>query len=235
MLADANLVLRDGTVDLDNNEVVATSLTRNDDGAIVLDLMTGKQDKTLPRGGLGYYGPKVMVASMILPDIPTTYEDTLAVVIQESDNLEFGWETIASFPTLYAYTRLLSVLVTTAFVAADIGETLTGGTTGDTGVIRWMHPDLLTVGNTANMIVTMVGSDDLFDNVDEVVTSGGTGAGTMNGAAIVENPARYSGPGEFHRAFGISKRYVRGQLSASAGSNFGNVFLALTPYPLYRA
>ncbi len=37
---DANLVLRDGSVDLDNAEAVATSLTANDDGAKAIDLGT---------------------------------------------------------------------------------------------------------------------------------------------------------------------------------------------------
>lgn len=226
---DANLVLRDGTVDLDSGENVATAVAANDDGAKCIDLGL----TTKARGDVGHEGPRVVVATLILPTAPTTYAVTLATVIQQSDNLTYGWETIASFPTLYSYTRLLSVLVTTAFVAADIGQTLTGGTTLDTGVIRWMHGDLLTVGKTANMIVTMVASDDLFDDVDEAVSSGGTGAGTMNGAAIVEVNPRLGGPNTLHRVFGATKRYLRGQYTASGG-NFGKVYCFLSPYPFWR-
>lgn len=226
---DANLVLRDGSVDLDNAEAVATSVTANDDGAKCIDLGA----TTRPRGDAE--GAIHLTASLILPSAPTTYADTLAVVIQQSDNLTFGWETMASFPTLYALTRLLSITVVTAFAAADIGKVLTGGTTGDTGEIRWMHPDLLTIGNTANMIITMQAAGDVFDNASEAVdAASGTGDGTMNGVATVEHRPQLGGINTHIRSFGVTKRYLRGQLTASAGSNFGKAHLLLSPYPFRR-
>ncbi len=222
---DANLVLRDGSVDLDNAEAVATSLTANDDGAKAIDLGT----TTRVRGNAE--GAMRIVASLILPSAPSNFADTLAVVIQESDNLGFGWETLAGFPTLYAFTRLLNITVTTAFVAADIGGTLTGQTTGDTGVLRWMHPDLLTVGKRANLIIGMDAAGDVFDDVDEEVQAGTTGVGTMNGAAIVEVSPMLGGPNTFHRGFDVYKKYLRAQLTASGGSNYGKAQVLLNAYP----
>jgi len=230
---DANLVLVDGSVDLiPTTDTAPTSTTRDaTTGAAVIDLGTTVR----PRGGSE--GAIHLTATLILPSAPTTYADTLTVTVEQSDdagNAAAAWETIGAFPVLYALTRLLSITVTTAFVAADIAETLTGGTTGDTGVIRWMHPDLYTIGNTANMIVAMVGADDLFDDVDEAVSSGGTGVGTMNGAGVVEAKPRLSGPNTFTRGFSVTKRYVRGNLTVSTGGNFGAVQMLLSPYPFRR-
>lgn len=63
----------------------------------------------------------------------------------------------------------------TSAVSGDIGKTVTGGTTGDTGV-------LLDYDNTAKKWwVRMVDSGDLFDDNDEALTIGsGTGAGNMS-------------------------------------------------------
>jgi len=224
MARDANLILRDGTVDLDAAEAAATSTTANSDGAKVVDL--GGTVK--PRGD--NEGVMTMAAVLVLTDIPTTYADTLAVTLQQSDHEAFGYETIATFSTLYAYTRMLPITVTTAFVSTDIGQTVTGGTTGDTGPILWMHPDLLTVGNTGYLIIGMDGADDLFDDASEALTTGGTGAGTMNGVSFVERKPRLGGPNTFIRRCAITKRWVRGVYTASAGSNFGGVELFLQPW-----
>jgi hypothetical protein len=64
-------------------------------------------------------------------------------------------------------------------VAGDIGKTVTGGTTGDTGV-------LLDYDNTSKKWwVRMTDSGDLFDEAEtvEVTTDGGTGTGTSSGAS----------------------------------------------------
>ncbi len=227
---DAELVLRDGSVDLENSESVATSVDANDDGAKCVDLGW----TTRPRGDAE--GSMRLSAVLILPSAPTTYTDTLTVVIQQSDSLGFGWETIADFSTMYAFTRLVTIAVTTAFVAGDISKVLTGDSTGDTGEIRWMHPDLLIVGKTARAIVTMQGSDDVFDNATEglTVAGGGAGIGTMSGVAIVEGRPQLGGPNTHIRSFDIRKRYIRGQLTASGSSNFGKASLFLTPYPFRR-
>lgn len=75
----------------------------------------------------------------------------------------------------------------TNFVAGDVGNTLTGSVTGDTGKI-------LDYDNTARKIwIRMDAAGDLFDNATESYTQSGTGAGTANaisttGEHIFANP-----------------------------------------------
>ena len=60
----------------------------------------------------------------------------------------------------------------TNFIAGDVGDLLTGGTTGDTGKV-------LDYDNSAYKVwVRMTDSGDLFDNATEAYTIPGTGAGT---------------------------------------------------------
>ena len=98
-----------------------------------------------------------------------------------------------------------------------------------------MHPDLLTVGKTAYMIVSMQASDDVFDDVDEAVdATAGTGDGTMNGAAVVPTKPRLGGPNTLIRAFGVTKRYIRAELTVTDGGSFGAVQVLLSPYPFKK-
>ena len=64
-------------------------------------------------------------------------------------------------------------------VASDIGKTVTGGTTGDTGV-------LVAYNNTTRQwLIDQTDSGDVFDDDDEALTIGtGTGAGSMSGVAV---------------------------------------------------
>lgn len=65
-------------------------------------------------------------------------------------------------------------------IAGDIGKTVTGGTTGDTG-------ELLAYDNTLRKWwVRMDDSGDLFDDNDEAITIvvGGTGAGSMSAISV---------------------------------------------------
>ena len=227
---DADLVLIDGSIALTPAlDTPATSTTRDaTTGAVVLDL----GDKVFAKGGFPA-AVRHLVATIILTGAPTDYADTLTSIIQQSDHETFGYENVVTFPTIYAFTRVLSILVTTAFASGDIGATLTGGTTGDTGVIRWFHPDLLTVGKTANLILSMDAAGDLFDDDDEVVTSGVTGAGTMNGVAIAQEIPTLGGPKDYHRAFSITKRYVRANLTVTTGGSFPAQVM-LSPYPFQK-
>lgn len=63
-------------------------------------------------------------------------------------------------------------------VASDIGKTVTGGTTGDTGT-------LIAYNNTTRQwVVDQTDSGDVFDDDDEALTIGsGTGAGDMSAVA----------------------------------------------------
>ena len=73
------------------------------------------------------------------------------------------------------------------FASTDIGLTLTGGTTGDTGTI-------LDYDNTAHKIwIRMVDSGDTFDDAAETYTCGGTGSAlstavSTTGTTIFANP-----------------------------------------------
>ncbi len=223
---DANLVLRDGSVDLDAAEAVAVSLTANADGAKVIDI----GGTTRPRGESE--GVMNLVCTLVLPTAPTTaYSDTLYVQICESDNLTFGYNTIAIFGYYYSFTRMLPITVTTAFVAGDIDDLATGATTGDTGNIRWMHPDTFTVGKQTHVIISMEGADDLFDDIDEAVTIPGTGRFTMRGAGFVETKPRRSGPNTHFRTISPTKRYIQATLTVAGASVWGKASLFLSPYP----
>jgi hypothetical protein len=59
-------------------------------------------------------------------------------------------------------------------VAGDIGTTVTGGTTGDTG--RLISYD----NTTRKWIIDPTDSGDTFDNASEAITCTGTGAGTLS-------------------------------------------------------
>lgn len=65
-------------------------------------------------------------------------------------------------------------------VASDIGKTVSGGTTGDTGT-------LIAYNNTTRQwVVDQTDSGDVFDDDDEAITIGtGTGAGTMSGVGVM--------------------------------------------------
>ena len=212
MPLDADSILRDGTIDLDNSEVTAVSETRNGDGAVVLDIR-----KT------GIMG---IVAVMVCPDVPTAAADTLAASIQASDHVSADFKDVASFPTLYALVRRLRIQATTGFAAADIGDTITGTDTGDTGTLRWYDQALETVGGVGDLLVELDAAGDAFDDVDEVITSGGTGVGAMNGA--ISGITQALSYGVYAVRFVTQKRYVRVSNTPSAGANWGSVLVGLT-------
>ncbi len=213
---DANLVLRGqyggAYVDLDENDVAATSLTVNSDGNVCVDL--GK-------AGTDMMGLDCVV---ILHDQPTDYQDTLAVVIQDSDHLDGGWATVLTFPTLYAYMRELIVTATTAFDASDdIGQVLTATTGTDTGVIRHFSRELTSIEGTGRIWVEMQDAGDTYATSGDTVTSAVTGVGTMIGVGRV-----ILTPLIMVRKFSSPKRYVRCSNTVSAGGNFGDVDILLT-------
>lgn len=223
---DANLVLRDGTVDLVTGEAAPTALTADASGAKVVDL----GGTVRPRGESE--GVKDMGVTLVLPTAPTTaYNDSLYVQICESDNLTFGYNTIAIMGYYYSFTRMLPITITTAFVAADLADTALGATTADTGVVLWIHPDCLTVGKQTFIIVGMEDAGDLFDDVDEVLGGMGTGTATMRGAGFVEDRPYLSGPNVFFRAIAPTKRFIQATLTVAGAGNFGKVSLMLNPYP----
>jgi len=217
MTVDSLCILRDGTVDLDANEALAISTTANADGAKVLDIKE-----------TGIHG---LVAVMILPSTPTTYADTLTVHIQASNEIAGNYITIASFPVLYTYIWKVPVVAdTAAAVEADIGLKLTGGVTGDTGVIVHIDNALFTLNGEGYVYAAQDAVGDVFDDDDEALTAAtGTLDGTQNGAvaaaATGEMIQRYSAPSTHLVKFSTDKRYIRGSFTPSAGSNFGKGFM----------
>ena len=213
---DANLVLRgkysDAYVDLDENDVAATSLTVNSDGNVVIDL--GEH-------GSGAQGLDCVV---ILHDTPTTYQDLLDIVIQDSDHLTDGWEALLTFSKIYALMREVIVTSTTAFLGTDIGLTFTATTGGDTGVLRQFSRKLLTVSNTGKCWVSMGDAGDAYATDGDTVTCTlGTGVGTIVTVGRVIDP-----PYIIVRKLSTPKRYLRCSITVSAGGNFGDVDILLT-------
>ena len=67
-------------------------------------------------------------------------------------------------------------------VAGDIGKTVTGGSTGDTGVLRAYN------NTTRQWVVEQTDVGDTFDDDDEALTIGtGTGAGDMEGVGVMSS------------------------------------------------
>lgn len=212
---DNNLVLRDGTIDLDPNEVVAAAITANADGAKVLDIR-----KTGPRG---------LVAVLICPTAPTDYLDVLDVVIQDSDNPDVGFAALATFPTKYAYMYRVRGVATQAFAAADLADYLVSTAGGsDTGIIRWYDKLLETVGGEGDILCEATDSGDIYDDVaGDTLTSGG-GDGIATQLLIAGARCRAMSYGVYALRFFTYKRYIRALFTVSSGGNWGNVQLLLT-------
>ena len=216
---DANLVLRGlyggAYVDLDNGDATPTSLVVNADGNVCVDI-----------GPLGT-GPTGLDVVVIFHDQATTYGDTCDIVICESDHLDAGWATVVTFPRVYAYMRELIVRATTAFDASDdIGQVLTATTGTDTGVIREISRNLMTVGGVGKIFVEMQDENDTYATAGDIVTSAVTGAGTLVGVGRVPNWS--SGGRTMVRRISSPKRYLRCTNTVSATGNFGDVDILLT-------
>jgi len=204
---DALLMLRDGLVDLDENEaaVPAFSLVKNADGARCADIRE--------------MGPKGMSVVMNIPAEPTTYADTLTAIIQASDHLDRNWQTIADFPILYALMRKIKVKATTAFLATDIGQNIVESTSSDAGLLLAYDEALATIGGIGYCLYGMIDLNDLFDGKTETVTSAGDGIGTEQGEDAIVVPT----VGVHVVRFATDKRYIRGKFTVTASGNFGKV------------
>ena len=232
MAYDALGMLIDGTIVLSpTTDTPAISLTRDAaTGGAVVDLR-----KT---------GEKGLCAVMTCPLKPTTYVDSLTGLIQQSDILGeptglSTWETIASFPIVYALLREMEVTATTAFVAADIGAVIAATTdsASDAGVMVWFDPALLAIGGVGKMVVQMSDVNDDYSTAGDTVTSADTGVGTQTAASTVSPLTSAGIPGVYAVRFQASKRYLRASLTVSAGGSYGLVSVLLTDYaefPLYK-
>lgn len=232
MAYDALGMLIDGTIVLSpTTDVAAISLTRNATyGCAAIDLR-----KT---------GEKGLCAVMTCPLKPTTYADTLTMVIEQSDILGeptgLGtWETVASFPIVYALLREMEVTATTAFVAADIGAVIAATTdsASDAGVMLWFDPALLAIDGVGKMVVQMSDANDDYSTAGDTLTSADTGVGTQTLASTVSPLTSAGIPGVYAVRFQATKRYLRAKPTVSTGGSFGLVSVLLTDYaefPLYK-
>ncbi len=217
MAYDANLVLRGhysgAYVDLDESDNAPTSVTVNNDGNGVIDL------------GVHGTGNRGMDCIVVTHDVFTTYQDTLDIVIQDSDHLGDGRQDLISFPRLAAYMREVIVKMDdTAAVATDIGlvATLTSG--GDTGILREFSRKLLTLNGQGKCFIEMQDSGDTYDSAADIITfTSGTGIGITVGTSRVIGDAQ-----TLVRRFSTPKRYLRCSNTVSSGGNFGDVDILVT-------
>lgn len=219
---DANLILHGlgsggSLVDCDEGDTVAILTSLNEDGNQVVDLKE--------TGGKG------LVAVLMLTEEADSesYGDDATITIEVSDALDRHWETIATFPKLYAHIRRVFISATTAFIASDVGKLLTETTSEDTGTILYISPELLTTGvNGGYVDVVMVASGDVYDeDVDTVETAtdgqgvGTKAKGTEGGLAVQMQP------GVYMRRFTTSKRYVRCNCE-DVDDSIGKIWILLT-------
>jgi len=225
MAYDASGVLIDGTIVLTpSTDTPAVSTTRDAaTGGAVIDL----------KGT----GAKGLCAVMYLPSKPTTYDDTLTGFIEESDLIGEPtstwktWQTVASFPIVYAMLRELWVTATTAFVSSDVGRILTASadSTSDGGHIVAFDPALLAIGGYGKIIVAMSDVNDDFSTAGDTVTAtSGTGVGTQGAASVVAPSSSTGIPGQYAVRFVSTRRYVRANLTVSGGGSYGLVSVLLT-------
>lgn len=215
---DDLLILKDGSVALDENDVAASALTVNADGNYVLDIR-----KT---GNSGLY------AVMICPTAPTTYADTLTAKIQHSHHLTDGWEDLVAFPTLYAYMRELRCTPTTAFVSTDIGLVLTATTdsASDGGVIIDFDNKMInSTLDQGRILVQMSDANDDYSTAGDTLTAtSGTGVGTQGAAAWATSERSY---GIYVVRFATERRYIRSNTTVSAGGSWGYTEIYVTSSP----
>lgn len=222
---DANLCLRDARINLTPATAVAPTSTSFSltTGFKVLDL-----GGTTRRIGDNEGAQRISVV-MFLPTAPTTYGDTLTMWIEQSDDVDHGFEFVADFPEVFTYTRLLDVTISTAFVAADVGGVLTGAATGSVGVLEWMHSDAKIVGRRCHMIIAMANPTDTYASTEQV-SGGSAGVGNTHGASVISGKPYLDGPNTYITTFGATKRYLRLDPSVSDGGNFGKVNVFVTTH-----
>ena len=125
--------------------------------------------------------------------------------------------------------RELDVIATTAFDASDdIGQVLSATTGLDTGVIREISRNLMTIGGRGKIFVEMQDAADTYASTGDIVSSAVTGVGTLVGVGRV--PYWSSGGRTLVRRLSTPKRYIRftGTSAVSEGGNFGDVDILLT-------
>ncbi len=218
---DSSLMLKgeynDALVDIDENDTVSTSLTRNDDGNVVLDIRKSGQARAL-----------TAVLILLQEADADAYDDEGTVLIEESDFLDRSWQEVCRFPIFHSHIRKVFITATTAFVAGDVTAQLTETGSNDTGQILYVSEGLLTTGaNGGYVLVEMDAAGDLFDEaIGQTETSNGTGVGAK--AKATESGLELQmQPGVHVRQFITNKRYIRGNFETVA-DNMGTGYLLIS-------
>lgn len=203
-------------VDTDENDAVATSLTVNTDGNVVVDL------KKTPAKGLA--------AVVILTEEAdaAAYSDETTIEIQASDELDRGWEACGKSGILRSHLIVLKDCVaTTGFVAADATtpRVLTATGDGATGTIVAFDEALKTIGGIGDILVEMQDIADVYGTAGDTLTAtAGTGVATQ-GAAGTKVGVQHQ-PKVHTIQFNTQKRYVRSKVTAA--DNIGKVWIMLS-------
>ncbi len=218
MALDANLILRGGAsvTALDASEAAPVALTLSADGGYCLDVRkTGKHG---------------LWAVAYFPTKPTSYTHTVTLLVQDSEHLAAGWETIATFPIVYAMCMEMFCTATTAFTAAAIGQVIVATTDSGagTGVVRYYDRALEAIGGYGKIIISMADSADDYSTAGDTLTMGGSGVGAgTQGAVAVLSPPPSGFPGVLAVHFSTQKKYVR-CYGVPTGGDFGLVEIYLT-------
>jgi len=223
MAFDANGILKGlysgALVPMDENDVAAVSLTPNSDGNAVVDIR-----KTGAKGLAAvaiYLGPSASEQALLVNN------DIANLIIEASDELIGKWEPVAAFPVVHYHVLELYVTATAAFVAADIGETVTQETTADTGILIAFDPELAVNLSTGKLYIAVTAETDVFNEAagKTVNTTTGNSTKTYGAGTTVASPVE--APGIYVVRFATNKRYVRCNCEDVTDS-YGNVWILLT-------
>jgi len=220
MAFDANLVLKGhysgALVDTDESDAAAVAVAANSDGNCVVELKET--------------GAKGLAAVVILTEEADSdaYSDETTIEIQDSDELDRGWEAVAKSGILRSHLILLKDCVaTTGFVALDATtpRVLTATTGTCTGTIVAFDEALKTIGGIGDILVEAQDSADAYGTAGDTLTAtSGTGVATQ-GVAGTKVGCQHQ-PGVHTIRFSSAKRYVRAVVTAA--DNIGKVWILLT-------
>lgn len=220
MAFDANLVLKGhysgALVDTDESDAAAVAIAANSDGNCVVEIKET--------------GAKGLAAVVILTEEADSaaYSDETTIEIQDSDELDRGWEAVAKSGILRSHLVLLKdCIATTGFVALDATtpRVLTATTEGSTGLIVAFDEALKTVDGIGDILVEMQDDADVYATAGVVITAtSGTGVGTQ-GLAGTKVGVQHQ-PGVHVIRFASDKRYVRAVVTAA--DCIGKVWILLT-------
>jgi len=204
-------------IDMDESDAAAVAVAANSDGNCVVDIR-----KT---------GSKGLAAVMVVTEGPDAdaYSDESTIEVQASDELDRNWLTVATFPVLHHFLRVMKkCTATTGFVALDATtpRVLTATTDTATGLIVSFDEALKEIGGVGDIVIEMQDDADLYATAGDTLTAtSGTGVATQ-GAAAIAGPQMT--PGIHVVRFKTEKRYVR--VKCTCADRVGKTWILLTDW-----